>query len=532
MAIGSEARSGPSECVLLKPQYFLPHISIRTYEQTHRETIHITLLQLVHADEVSRFSSIAIRLDLSTRPQMSSPPSPTGSNARRKRIVEGSCWPCKQRRVKCDLQKPSCRRCVASGTEDCSYDRILLRWKKRPSKSVPEPRQQSLSVHNFLDDSPLATNEKRALDYFKGRLWPLFSTVHDPIPPPVALALRSQPVLQALYVFAEEHRALQEKGQSKNTLDNRRVHCLALIRGQLGVKRAETASLSALLVAVLLLYFLEGYVNCANDDVSTPCHAAGASAIIDTLGGFEAAYNSSDRMTRMLLSEFASTDLTEAMMQGRKTRFPASIWSKMEPGSVWWESPVGKLSLATVLGTMSEISAYRQDLEEGGDPCNERVQAFEKALQPSYSMLEYSVVEHTPTESKCDLFDAVSSSSLNRSFQHAGLIYLYSAILNIPNQHYLIQQHVHACLECIQGMDTKTKVQNCALFPLYVAGIHATAEAHRLSVLEKLDVIYNNLRFESVLSVRTMLEQTWNTPSHPSTWSDLFRYVPTCTLII
>lgn len=464
---------------------------------------------------------------------MSSPLSSKSSNLRRKRTVEGSCWPCKQRRVKCDLQKPSCRRCVVAGLENCSYDKLLLRWKKRPSTSVPDIQQQNLSVQPALNDIPLATNERRAIDYFKGRLWPLFSTVHDPIPAPVALALRSQPVLQALCVFAEEHRAMQEKGQSKQTLDNRRLHCLAVIRGQLGHEQTETSSLLALLVAVLLLYFLEGYVNCANDDVSTPCHAAGASAILDALGGFEAAYNLSDRMTRMLLSEFASTDLTEAMMQDKRTRFPASIWYKMEPSSVWWESPPGKLSLAMVLGTMSEMSSYRQDLIEGASPSNERVQAFERALQPSYSMLEYSE-GHNPKESKCDLFDAVAASSLslNRSFQHAGLIYLYSAILNIPNQHFLIQQHVHACLECIQGMDTKTKVQNCALFPLYVAGVHATAEPHKRSVIEKLDVIYKNLRFESVTCVRNTLEQIWVTPSHPSTWSDLFKDVPACTLVI
>lgn len=372
------------------------------------------------------------------------------------------------------------------------------------------------------------------MDYFKGRLWPLFSTVHEPIPPPVALALRSQPVLQALCVFAEEHRALQEKGSSQHTLDNRRLHCLTVIRGQLGLQQTETDSLSALLVAVLLLYFLEGYVNCANADASTHCHAAGASAILDALGGFETAYMSSDKMTRMLLSEFASTDLTESMMQDRRTRFSAAIWVRMEPGSVWWESPLGSNSLATVLGTLAEMTEYRQSISEGAGPCNDKVQAFERALQPSFSMLEHSAEEEKPLDSKCDLFDAVTASSLslNRSFQHAGLIYLYSAILQIPNHHFLVQQHVHACLECIQGMDTKTKVQNCALFPLFVAGAHAISDPHKASVLEKLDIIYMNLRFESVSCVRTMLEQMWENRSHTSIWTDLFSNVQPCTLVI
>ena len=73
---------------------------------------------------------------------MSPPESSGSSQPKRRRTVEGSCWPCKQRRVKCDLQKPSCRRCINSQTEDCSYDKVLLRWKKRPAKTVPEYQLQ------------------------------------------------------------------------------------------------------------------------------------------------------------------------------------------------------------------------------------------------------------------------------------------------------------------------------------------------------------------------------------------------------
>jgi hypothetical protein len=464
---------------------------------------------------------------------VSSSHSPGGSHSKRRRIVEGSCWPCKQRRVKCDLKKPSCRRCIVSGTEECSYDKLFLRWKQRPSKHVPNVRQQ-LSFDVSLNGIPLATNQRRAIDYFKDRLWPLLSTVHQPVPPPVALALRSQPVLQALCVFAEEHRALQERGQPKLVLDNRRLHCLTAIRGQLGDVHTEGDTLFALLVAVLLLYFLEGYVNCTNDDASTQCHAAGALAILEALGGFEAAYTSSDRMTRMLLSEFASTDLTDALLQGRKPSFPAEIWDKMEPCSVWWESSSGTKSLATVLATMAAMATYHREIRDGANACSGTIQAFERALQPSYTMLDLSKDTNAQEESACDLSDATAASSLSlyRAFQHAGLIYLYRAIINIPIQHFLIQQHVHACLECIQGMDTKSRVQNCALFPLYIVGAHALTDAHRACIVERLDMIYANLGFQSVSSVRSTLRKIWEAPSSPGTWSDVFKNTAVHTLVI
>jgi hypothetical protein len=205
---------------------------------------------------------------------MSSPATSGSGPRKRRRTVEGSCWPCKQRRVKCDLQKPVCHRCSLSNTDECNYDKVLLKWKKIPASSVPVSQLQ-LSLEHVLDGNPLATNERRAIDYFKARLWPLFSTVHEPCPPPIALALRSQPVLQALCVFAEEHRALQERGSSKHTLDRRRLHCLAAIRDQLGNNNAEGTSLTALLVAVLLLYFLELYERRCIYQVSScrsPCY--------------------------------------------------------------------------------------------------------------------------------------------------------------------------------------------------------------------------------------------------------------------
>lgn len=464
---------------------------------------------------------------------MSSPASSSSSPVKRQRIVEGSCWQCKQRRIKCDLQKPLCGRCRVSKNDNCSYDKVLLRWKDHPTKSLPNPGSRLIKEHT-LGELPLAINERRALDYFKARLWPLFSTVHEPCPPPIALALQSQPVLQALCVFAEEHRALQERGSSKQTLERRRLHCLAVIRGQLVHGANGITSLSALLVAVLLLYFLEGYVNCTNDDASTQCHLAGALAIINTLGGFDTAWSASDRISRMLLSELASTDLTDALLQDRRPSFPATIWQRMESGFVWWESVPGTNSLGAVFLTMAEMSFYHHKLQDGGEATNDETQAFERALQPTYSILSNMSGLDLRNDARKEVFDpeAAASLSLVRAFQHTGLIYLYSAILKIPTKHFLVQQHVHACLECIQGMDTTSKAQNCALFPLYVAGAHAIAQRHRICVTDTLDLIYTNLRFQSVLSIQSALQELWQPNRSPCTWIDIFQNNAVRTLVI
>jgi hypothetical protein len=458
-------------------------------------------------------------------------PDTRSSISKRRRIVEGSCWPCKQRRVKCDLEKPSCRRCVASNSEDCSYGKVLVRWKQSPAKGV-------LAIQPGISDGlSLAVSERRAIDYFKNRLWPLFSTVHEPCPPPVALALRSRPVLQALCVFAEEHRDLQrtkDRFSSKEVFEQRRLQCLTVVRSHLSNNDATMTTFPALLVAVLLLYFLEGYVNCTQDDASTQCHLAGALAIIDALGGFEAAWSASDRMTRMLLSELASTDLTDSMLQDRKPSFPASIWSKMDTGSVWWESLPGTKPLAAILETMAEMCFYRCGLLDGKELETGMLLDFERSLQPVYSMLEYCSNDVTRADFEHDTHSpaAVASLSLNRSFQHTGLIYLYHALRKIPTEHFLVQQHVHACLGCVQSMGTSPRTRNCTLFPLYVAGAHAVTAHHKDWVLEALNAIHANLGFESVLSIQATLQQKWRSSHGTATWSELFKDTAICTLVI
>ncbi|KAI1080764.1 fungal-specific transcription factor domain-containing protein [Whalleya microplaca] len=457
-----------------------------------------------------------------------------GHQPKRQRVVEGSCWPCKQRRVKCDLQKPMCRRCVMSGT-DCCYDKMVLRWNGKPSKTAPYQQQVLCTRPLFGSGTSLATNERRALDYFKARLWPLLTTADQPCSPPISLALRSRPVLQAACVFAESHRALQERGQTRETLMNRRLSCMALIRAQLGSDTAKRPTLFSLLVAVILLYLLDGYLDCTQQHASTRCHYAGVLAIIDALGGFESVWGSSEMESSLLLSEFASTDLTDALLQGRTPAFPATIWQKIQSKAVWWETTsYGTRSLASVFGTMAEMSFYLQDVRGGEALCKEKVIEFERTLQPTYSMLHADALMDTEIIKASDptrMLEAFANSFV-RAFQHAGLIYLYSVICNLPTRHLLVQQHVHACLDCIQGIDLSCKAQSCILFPLYVAGAHSLAPLHRECVLGRLDAVYSNIKFESVLSTRTALESLWKSERQLDACKSTFQNLAGDTLVL
>jgi len=235
---------------------------------------------------------------------------------KRERIVKGSCWACKQRRVKCDLKKPKCRRCASSGTT-CNYEKLLIRWGTSAVKGVPTSNR--FLICSTLDtwEGTLATNERRALDYFNRRLWPLLSVDRQPCTPPRFLAMQSRTVLSTVCLLADAHLRLLDKRNSDKNLQQSRLHCLATIRRDLSANALTESSLSSLSVAILLRYFLDGFVESGQPSASTESHHAGVQAVIKSFGGFGSITNKGHEDLNMLLSEFASTDLTSALLHER-----------------------------------------------------------------------------------------------------------------------------------------------------------------------------------------------------------------------
>lgn len=393
--------------------------------------------------------------------------------------------------------------------------------------------QAAISALACPEDASLAINEKRALDYFRGRLWPLLSASGSPYPPPVSLALRSKPVLQAACIFAEAHRSLQERGQTSKTLISRRLSCLADIRGHLADVTVQKSALYPLLVAVLLLYHSDGYVDCLQQHASMESHHTGAVAIINTLGGFSAVWASSEKETRVLLAEFATTDLIEASLRHRRPSFPPSIWTQIEEGPVWWDNSRNSAgSLATVFATLAEMVSMLH--EDQGGLTTDRIMQFERTLQPTFSILDDfmqpDVVKEAASEEsrKATLF----SRSLCHAFKHAALIYLYRGVAGIPTTHQIVQQHVQACLDCIQGIEIDSQVHACAVYPLYIAGTHAATETQKTLALGRMEAIYMHNKFGSVLSIRSALESQWQNSAHLGTWENTFKGLATGILVL
>ncbi|OAL56445.1 hypothetical protein IQ07DRAFT_674645 [Pyrenochaeta sp. DS3sAY3a] len=444
---------------------------------------------------------------------------------KRIRTVEGSCWPCKKRRIKCDLTKPSCSRCSMVGAT-CNYDTRLLKWSVRPTGTAPLS-YQAISREEQLAAS-LAVYEKRALDYFHRRFWPLMGNSSKLCAPPTFVALEHRVVLLAACVLAESHRYLQDGRNSQRNLYLKRLDCLTAVREELDFCCVDkNGPLLILLFAVLLLYFTDGYLECTRDFASTNSHHAGVMAIIERLGGITSVMNSGSDSLHMLLSNFASTDLTTAMLRGTTPALPPQFWESVEKGPVWWgKDPFGKSSVAAVFKEMSTMMLWRENLLNRSEtPPIDQIRIFEDSLRPVYAQFrpldcqdaEIMHGTHDPEDP-----DMAACYTFTRALQHTALIFLYRAVCNLPTSHQLVQQHVMACIDCIFGVERPSQVLNCALFPLCIAGAHVTSTKHQRTVLEILNVIYTDMRFASVQSIRSALEAVWEREVDGLPWVEMF----------
>ncbi|GLI72180.1 hypothetical protein PoHVEF18_000350 [Penicillium ochrochloron] len=115
------------------------------------------------------------------------------------------------------------------------------------------------------------------------------------------------------------------------------------------------------------------------NSASTTSHQVGVRAIVEQLGGFSALMDESEKeIPHMLLSEFASTDLTRALLDARPPCFPARIWLDIERGPVWWEKQTYGITLAAVFRTMAQLAFYHQSIQNGDEELDiEKVRDFE-----------------------------------------------------------------------------------------------------------------------------------------------------------
>lgn len=457
------------------------------------------------------------------------------------RVVEGSCWTCRKRRVKCSLDRPSCARCLANGT-DCEYG-TKLHWVGGPTvrgRRASGPASLQHETPNQLTRASSAVPPvpsfpeldcNALVSYFCNAVIPRFqlgpsgssidegSLVDDP-------ALRS-----AVLAISKAHFHLN----SRSSLNAQGAHDTGQYR-QLALgdfrKRVESGvsglpSAQELLQVVTLFCILDGVVFPETESNASIAHLKGGCSLLDRWSSVTSSMVVRGGLQAHLASIFVTMDLIHAILAGERPYFDPTAWLMFGEVDAWW----GRLECGDrflfVLKGFSE-TALLGHLVKSHLPGDEGTRIAGKCL-PSVEMMlnAASGLKTSPSfASACD-WDAFCST-----YEIAAAIYVQRAIRNRPIWDETVQSLARKGVSyLLVDSGLPGMLAHCVIFPLLVIGSHCIDAKDRKTALESLSQSTSYLSFGNLLVMRNFIKQVWTQSKLDCTWWEMFEPVSSKTFL-
>lgn len=414
------------------------------------------------------------------------------------RTVEGSCWGCKERRVICDLKLPACEKCTKIGRR-CDYGKVRLRWTdcvasrgRLAGKKIP-----------LYQPPTLQRNEDTHILYFEQELLPRFNLSNTV--PSINLRILSQdPILiQSIIAVANAHQTYAHRSPGEKSSLSRiqdRNNALRLFRKNLMEAHTDEVNKS-LFIANVLLCILDGIIEPSTETSATHHHLVGGKAILKHWGGVGGIFKQKGELPILMLSIFATMDLTHALLIGDDPYIEASSWAEFGGGEPWWGNVPSDDDFLETMAILSQLATL------GHGVCHSKEIIPIGMLLSIQMALEQQVSRQV---SSCDDNpDKLAWAAFCCVYRYTASVYLYRGLSGLDVDHPLVQQAVSGCMEVVGGADLTHKLHHCILFPLLVVGAHCMLNEHRALVRRSIVQTATYLSFESLRSLEGFLERRW-----------------------
>lgn len=352
---------------------------------------------------------------------------------------------------------------------------------------VPAPVQKKTNEHHML--------------YFEKELLPRFNISNAMTPIDLKLLSKDPILLQSVIAVANAHAAYRSANESSLSLSRiqDRNNALKLFRQHLmGQHNNETSS--SLFIANVLLCILDGIVEPLTESSAVSAHLVGGKAILKQWTNMREILHLKNDLPVLMLSIFATMDLTHAMLIGDDPYFDATSWSDFGDCEAWWGNVPPDDDFLRTMAIISQLSALGHEARNFRSTAAIGIlYSIQKALEtPPAKQLG---VKPTPQQAGWAAFCA--------TYRFAASVYLFRALSALDVDHQLVQKSVSECMEVIAGKDLTDKLHHCILFPVLIIGTHCLHEDQRGAIRKSLARTAKWLSFEALRSMETFLEKRW-----------------------
>lgn len=415
----------------------------------------------------------------------------------------------------CDLNVPSCDKCSKIGRR-CDYGKVRLRWtdcvasrgrlagKKIPlyqSKSQMSQTSQLAQASQIVAAPVLKKNADYHMLYFEKELLPRFN-ISNTMPHLDLKDLYKDPILvQSVIAVANAHATYRSANEQSLTLSKiqDRNKALKLFREHLmGAHTNETSS--SLFIANVLLCILDGILEPLTESTAVSAHLVGGKAILKQWTNMKDIIHLKYELPVLMLSIFATMDLTHAMLIGDDPYFDAASWAEFGNCEAWWGNVQADDDFLEIMAILSQLSTL------GHEVCNFRSTAPIGILLAIQTALEKTDNKSSEKASPKDL----AWNAFCATYRYAASVYLFRALSALEVDHALVQNAVTLCIEVVAGSDLTDKLHHCILFPLLIVGTHCLVEEQRVHIRKSIARTSSYLSFEALRSLEAFLEKRWS----------------------
>lgn len=462
---------------------------------------------------------------------------------KRVRVAEGSCWPCKDRRVLCDLAKPACAKCVRTGQE-CAYGKVRLKWGRSGSSRTASASAPSLALTTTVL-SPLDDVGEWQLSYFEGEILPLFS-LSDGCRPGATWAAANPSLRQAVVAVANAHRLIKQHTSTvsylQESVDARGI-AIKSMREQLRAGFSGARSNQTFLVNVLLC-ILDGMVEPHANAASS--HLQGGIAILNSSKDPKGTVVGQRGIRPLLYSVFATMDLSSAIISGQAPHFDFDWWRSFSGKEAWWNGLDNDRHLLTVMGSMSRMAtlghSFRTTLSLPPIEELRDIQSFlASTAQPEVKEESPDTPSTSGTPSTLGSpstlalsFSSEDSAAVNAdrifvsAYRAAAKLYLHRALCSLPLDASSVQESIDEGLAAFAAESQLGKLGHCLIFPALIVGAHCRDPVQQAVILQSLQGSMSFLSFGSVSMIINFLHDVFALDELPEKWWDLFAPIAGC----
>nr|POE74663.1 arginine metabolism regulation protein ii [Quercus suber] len=474
----------------------------------------------------------------------------TITTTRRNRIVEGSCWTCRKRRVKCDLVKPSCTRCQTSG-ETCGYGAAApVKWVggvalRGRNATMPQLRRDSSSSSSASTEeigcSPeltmLATVGPKPLEddglmlYFANALLPRFMLGETLFQADLKDISQDEDLRHTVIAVSQVHHSFENKALSIDAIKaGRKARQVAIrrLRKRLGGTTTDKAA-QDVFATVVLLCILDGMIEPSEDENASVCHLSGGHAILGRWTNIAPSILMTTGLQPHLLSLFATMDLVQAILSGAKPYFDPESWDTFAEKTAWFgRLPLGHrfLGITKALSQMASSghliysSTVPLDIDEISalfSPVSWDESTIDALLDPERNVNLTS--DQTEWETFCSIWEI------------ALVMYHRRVLRRLPVNHPEVQAATQIGFSRLLDERLPPLFAHCTILPLLIVGAHAMQPEQQATIRRALSSSASYLSFGSLMLMSKFLNDTWESSDMQVSWWTMFETIARKTFL-